>query len=422
MSLSGSIPLLFYFGVRFLFKEHCEAKKLMLLLNFSVIFFILPTPALSSLVRDHIPFIINEKKLGDIKWIPEKTIFVSNNKLSIKLPNYSRIFYIVTFIWVIIFTILFIRMFYFYRKFKKTLKQSSYYNNTITIKTLFLKRKVNIRIGNSDNVKPYSTGFLHPIVVFPPQLHNDEKQLILLHEISHIQHMDFLVRYIALFIQSLHWFNPFAYLLLREIKKLQEFRTDEQVMSQLDEQAQLKYGALVLNAVTEHQAINIKTENYISPFYSSPYQITKERILRLKNMIKKAKIKKLSILIISTFAFLGSCLTIAAYNAPTTVIGSDVAKESKDLTLVTKPNPILDFSESNEYFTDDHGVRTSITSTGDQKTICLHTWKSGALEYHRKNSDGSCDIITYSAKICIKCGSTKKGEEISTLHYNKCPH
>lgn len=28
MSLSGSIPLIFYFGVRLLFKEQCETRKL----------------------------------------------------------------------------------------------------------------------------------------------------------------------------------------------------------------------------------------------------------------------------------------------------------------------------------------------------------------------------------------------------------
>lgn len=51
-----------------------------------------------------------------------------------------------------------------------------------------------------------------------------------------------------------------------------------------------------------------------------------------------------------------------------------------------------------------------------------HSWETGTMKKHIKNSDRSCDVIIYNAKRCTNCGSVLIQEILSTTHYLKCPH
>ena len=50
-------------------------------------------------------------------------------------------------------------------------------------------------------------------------LDDDEIEYILLHELSHYKRKDILVNYLMIFLQCIHWFNPFIWYLFKIIKE-----------------------------------------------------------------------------------------------------------------------------------------------------------------------------------------------------------
>ena len=75
-------------------------------------------------------------------------------------------------------------------------------------------------------------------------------------------------------------------------------------------------------------------------------------------------------------------------------------------------------------FTDTDGNIYPLqdTMTANVYGNCSHTYVSGTMQEHSKNSDGSCVLITYSAKRCSKCGHVVKGNVLSEFKYTTCPH
>jgi len=97
---------------------------------------------------------------------------------------------------------------------------------------------------------PVMTGFLRPCIIIP-EGQIAEKYLIYIfkHELYHYKHRDMLYKWFVQIIICLHWFNPFVYLLGKEINKACELSCDEAVISSLDEKSKRLYGdTLVLFA------------------------------------------------------------------------------------------------------------------------------------------------------------------------------
>ena len=138
------------------------------------------------------------------------------------------------------------------------------------------KLKNNIYI--SDKIKtPAVYGIIKPKIILPIEYQESELNYILMHENAHIKRKDNLVRLLAFIIVCLHWFNPFAWLLLKLLYSDIELACDESVLSNCDETERKKYAYTLLSTAE-------KTNVFAASFGGSKIRIRIENILSYKKI------------------------------------------------------------------------------------------------------------------------------------------
>ncbi|MDO5338357.1 MAG: M56 family metallopeptidase [Eubacteriales bacterium] len=424
MNIMGSIPVFLYLGIRRLLKEQISAEKYCWLLLLSMVFYIVPFPVLSRKLRFMLYTITKRQEMlgtkvqsmcsGKVYRLVDDTLY---------LPRYCWLFYLAIGVWFVVFCIAFCRTIFSYRFLRDEIQKTSRYEQTISIPFLFWQRRVEIRLCYEGN-SAFSTGLFHPVIVMSEYTPEEIRRYLLLHEIAHIQHMDFLVRYLTKLACSLCWFNPLVYILMNQLKTQQEFVADRCVMEQLTCEEQKYYGSIIYRT-----AVDTKRESSlycVSSFSDSSYEVTKERLIRIKNIMKKKNTKSAAIILAMLICVLGNVIPVLAYQTPFVLIAQSAEEESLYFTRGSWQDDITDFSISDYVFIDEKGncfpVLPEQIIENEYARACSHQWVSGSYQTHIKHSDRSCDVVTYSAKQCAKCGVVTYGDPISTTHYNKCPH
>lgn len=96
-----------------------------------------------------------------------------------------------------------------------------------------LKTKVQIWVSEWVN-SPVTIGFIKPVILIPiaaiNHLSPSQLEAVILHEISHIQKMDYLVNLVMNFIRVILYFNPFANAFIRIVETEREKSCDEIVL------------------------------------------------------------------------------------------------------------------------------------------------------------------------------------------------
>ena len=96
-----------------------------------------------------------------------------------------------------------------------------------------IKKKVQIWVSEWVN-SPVTIGFLKPVILVPiaavNHLSTSQLEAILLHEISHIQKMDYLINLLMNCIRVVLYFNPFANAFIRIVETEREKSCDEMVL------------------------------------------------------------------------------------------------------------------------------------------------------------------------------------------------
>lgn len=99
-----------------------------------------------------------------------------------------------------------------------------------------LKRRV--RIKTSDRIdSPLTYGIFRPVILMPKNIFSDESkssEYILAHELTHIKRFDVLYKLLTVIAVSLHWFNPFAWVMLVLANRDIELSCDEEVILAAD--------------------------------------------------------------------------------------------------------------------------------------------------------------------------------------------
>lgn len=77
----------------------------------------------------------------------------------------------------------------------------------------------NVKIYANDMIMvPFTIGIIRPIVIVPYCEFSERQARIMIdHEMNHILHKDMFWKQLCLFVKWIHWFNPLAHLLLRQI-------------------------------------------------------------------------------------------------------------------------------------------------------------------------------------------------------------
>ncbi len=135
----------------------------------------------------------------------------------------------------------------------------------------------------SDKIKtPAVYGIIKPKIILPIEYQKRELNYILMHEKAHIKRNDNFIRFFAFVIVCFHWFNPFAWLMLKLLYSDIELACDESVLLKCDETERKEYAYTLLST-------SEKTNVFAASFGGSKIRT------RIENILSYSKISIFSV-------------------------------------------------------------------------------------------------------------------------------
>lgn len=97
---------------------------------------------------------------------------------------------------------------------------------------------------------PLTYGFFRPVILIPAEAEpeGDEFRHILAHELSHARHRDVLHKALLLLTASVHWFNPFAWIMVYTAMQDMEMRCDAEAVQALGDGSRRAYAGTLVAA------------------------------------------------------------------------------------------------------------------------------------------------------------------------------
>ena len=146
---------------------------------------------------------------------------------------------------------------------------------------LGIRRRVSVFL--SHHVKsPLTVGYLKPIILIPfaclNNLSCEQVEAVILHELAHIKRSDYLINMLLSVIEVVLFFNPFAQLISRHIKRERENSCDDWVL-------QFQYNAS--NYAQALLTLATFNKNFVSSFTMNAVDQKQSLLIRVKRMIEK---------------------------------------------------------------------------------------------------------------------------------------
>lgn len=259
----------------------------------------------------------------------------------------------VTVIWGVGTTAFIVLHVYRYRAFKQLILQDS---------RAFHAQQCPVTVVVSPHATtPLLMGLWQPIVILPNiSLGEKELTLILSHELVHLKRGDLVVKLIVFAANAIHWFNPAAYTLNKQISMYCELSCDEKVVQHMDAAGRRTYGEMLL-AMLEYGVMkrNVICTNSLC----NPKKQVKRRLINLMNEKKMKKpVFVLSLVAAITLAGGGGA---AAYAATASKIPTGNQDAGYNI-FVEQPDGTI------EYF-DKEGNRVPVKSKDSIPTKKLTT-------------------------------------------------
>lgn len=168
---------------------------------------------------------------------------------------------------------------------------------------------------------PALFGTLHPLIILPNIDYTDkELYYIFLHELLHIKHKDFLIKFLCDLLVVIYWWNPVIFRLYPSLlQQVQELHVDYSILTSLQQNEKVPY----LESLQ-------KTLAYSSTLYQKKLYITytfcdvscEKKILQRIFFITKSHVKGISktavalsvLLVLSSCSFVFEALKIPEYS------------------------------------------------------------------------------------------------------------
>lgn len=156
---------------------------------------------------------------------------------------------------------------------------------------------------------PIMTGFLRPKIVIPDKKMTDgELSCIFAHELVHFKYFDMFYKWLVQITICIHWFNPFVWLLGKEVNKRCELSCDEKVIGALDEQERKNYGDTLLSFLK-------RGETYQNPLASITMTEGAEQLIERLGAIMDYRKKSKTIVILTTVLTVLLCFFFSGIGA-----------------------------------------------------------------------------------------------------------
>lgn len=116
-------------------------------------------------------------------------------------------------------------------------------------------QKLNIKKAIPVYISPFFTtpflygGFKPRIILPSSDFTQEEYRYIFLHELTHFKRRDLWLKWVLIFINAVHWFNPLIYFARRDIDRFCELSCDEKIVKSMDIKERRRYCTLLLRVL-----------------------------------------------------------------------------------------------------------------------------------------------------------------------------
>lgn len=194
-----------------------------------------------------------------------------------------------------------------HRRFRKSIRDAVPVTNAYVLEwQKYNSTFRSIEIKQSESVhSPLTLGVFKPIIILPDliELYEEEElKYILAHEYVHIRRFDYVWKIILAMVLSLHWFNPFVWLMYVVANRDIELSCDEIVLKALDKKSSANYAMTLINAAD--------SQNQLAMLHSGfAKHALEERVKAILETKKKSNIG-------ATFAVILTVVTLLIFAAP----------------------------------------------------------------------------------------------------------
>lgn len=177
------------------------------------------------------------------------------------------------------------------------------------------RTKVKRSVGLYQNpliTSPVMTGFFHPAILMPDGSLGSGQRLafVFTHELIHYKRGDLFYKWLIQTVICIHWFNPFVYLLGREINGACELSCDEAVIDLFGEGAKRAYGDTLLSFIRTNTQTKGKN-SFAAVMLTAGAKQIKERLGDIMEHRRKSKSMKAGM---TVFA-IGVCACFIGFGA-----------------------------------------------------------------------------------------------------------
>ena len=314
------------------------------------------------------------------------------------------------FIWSALALVLFVRKITVYQGFIQYIKAGNKEVSDIKILNLLsdCEEKLNIktRVELSCNpliASPMLIGFFRPRIILPVgEWEDKELSYIFVHELIHYKQRDMFYKWLIQIVVCAHWFNPFVYLLEKEVNKSCELSCDEKVISILDDKARREYGDTLISFL---QSNNLYKSSLASVTLTEGAEQLKERLGAIMKFKKKSK----GIIAITAIFSVLVCVCFfvtGAYAASPATNNNLVLKDNgkpNEVSIKTESDRNIKETENktekteNQYSTEyeQHGITVTdgiYYYHGERVRIFMDLRMNGSFENFIFDNEGSIDL------------------------------
>ena len=204
---------------------------------------------------------------------------------------------------------------------------------------------------------PLLIGFFRPYIVLPTlDISESDFRYTVLHELTHYKRGDMFYKWLVQLAICLHWFNPFVYLMGREIENACEFSCDESIIRNLDNQGIRAYGDTLLNALGFGGAYK---NSLSSVTLNESKKILGERLNMIKRFKRKSRLSVVCAVILTMVLSMGASV-VGAYgmgnpstDRPTTTITGEQRNPYFEAFFAKSESSISARSRTNNWSASD---------------------------------------------------------------------
>ncbi len=314
------------------------------------------------------------------------------------------------FVWSALALVLFVRKVTVYQGFIQYIKAGNKEVSDIKILNLLsdCEEKLNIKAGvelcqNALIKSPIMIGFFRPSIILPAkELGSKELSYIFAHELIHYKRRDMFYKWLIEIVACIHWFNPFVYLLGKEVNRACELSCDEKVISILDDKARREYGDTLISFL---QSNNLYKSSLASVTLTEGAEQLKERLGAIMKFKKKSK----GIIAITAIFSVLVCVCFfvtGAYAASPATNNNLVLKDNgkpNEVSIKTESDRNIKETENktekteNQYSTEyaQHGITVTdgiYYYHGERVRIFMDLRMNGSFENFIFDNEGSIDL------------------------------